>query len=156
MCHHIKQLFYKLKPDSAKFNAYTLTGILTTGAPGWGPDVLLRSRPARARHGLRQCLRFPGAARMVRVRPAGGGLLRHAAHALTAGDGPGGLRFHAVVVGASRRASRWPTRIERSRCTGKRLLGFFDDRQPERHAGVGIDCLGASVSWPTCPAIGEM
>ena len=27
MCHHIKQLFYKLKPDSAKFNAYTLTGM---------------------------------------------------------------------------------------------------------------------------------
>ena len=27
MCHHIKQLFYKLKPDSARFSAYTFTGI---------------------------------------------------------------------------------------------------------------------------------
>ena len=70
-------------------------------------------------------------------------LLRHAAHALTPlVMARAGYFRHAVIVGASPAGLAVADRIERSRSTGKRLLGFFDDRQPERHARGGIECLG--------------
>lgn len=75
--------------------------------------------------------------------PLASALLRHAAHALTPlVMARAGYFRHAVIVGASPAGLAVADRIERSRSTGKRLLGFFDDRQPERHARGGIECLG--------------
>jgi putative colanic acid biosynthesis UDP-glucose lipid carrier transferase len=104
------------------FFALLLLGMLTGYANAFAPEILLQ---------------------WFIAAPLTTAFLRHAAHELTplvmAGTG---YRQRAVVVGASATGQAIAERIERSRRAGKRLLGFFDDRHPDRHVKAGMRHLG--------------
>jgi hypothetical protein len=82
--------------------------------------------------------------------PLASALLRHAAHALTPlVMARAGYFRHAVIVGASPAGLAVADRIERSRSTGKRLLGFSTTASPSAMPAAASNVWGGSASWPT-------
>lgn len=104
------------------FGLLTLIGLVTGFGNAYEPAVLLT---------------------WFLIGPLTAAILRHAAHTLTPlVMARAGYRRHAVIVGASQAGLAVADRLEQSRRAGKRLLGFFDDRSPGRHARAGIAHLG--------------
>lgn len=76
--------------------------------------------------------------------PVSAALLRHGVYHLT----PRLLAClmeprHTVIVGASQAGFAIADRLHQSRWSNNTLLGFFDDRQAQRHARPGIARLGS-------------
>ena len=104
------------------FSVLTLIGLLTGFGNAYAPEVLLAWFVAG---------------------PASAALARHAAHTLTPlVMARTGYHQRAVIVGASLAGLAVADRLNNSRRAGKRLLGFFDDRHPGRHARADIQHLG--------------
>ena len=104
------------------FSVLTLIGLLTGFGNAYAPEVLLVWFVAG---------------------PASAALVRHAVHALTPlVMARSGYHQRAVIVGASLAGLAVADRLKNSRRAGKRLLGFFDDRDPGRHARADIQHLG--------------